>query len=88
MEPHTHSDLERGRGKWIGALDVTDDWMVRHFRTVTEYSCHRFVSCLWYCSAYAVCNIDAVRSASSQELKGAVLVLEMEDGMGNKLFLS
>ncbi|KAF0296956.1 THO complex subunit 6 [Amphibalanus amphitrite] len=27
VEPHTHSDLERGMGKWIGALDVTDDWM-------------------------------------------------------------
>ena len=32
VEPHTHSDLERGRGKWIGALDITDDWMVRELR--------------------------------------------------------
>lgn len=28
VEPHTHSELERGRGKWIGAMDITDDWMV------------------------------------------------------------
>ncbi|XP_037093270.1 THO complex subunit 6 homolog isoform X2 [Pollicipes pollicipes] len=28
VEPHAHPELERGRGRWIGAMDVTDDWMV------------------------------------------------------------
>ncbi|KAF0312853.1 THO complex subunit 6 [Amphibalanus amphitrite] len=54
VEPHTHSDLERGMGKWIGALDVTDDWMVCgggprlalwHLRSLTQA---------------AVCDVPAV----------------------------
>jgi len=28
VEPHTHPELERGRGRFIGALDISDDWMV------------------------------------------------------------
>lgn len=28
LQPHKDTELERGRGHWIGALDLADDWLV------------------------------------------------------------